>query len=449
MPGWEDSVDANYESRTTFRAGLLFDIPFSSRFSFQPALMFANKGREYTGPGNGSHTGVSRTQILNYLDVPLNLVVKFPLGDNSNFIIGAGPYVGLLLSANEKLADGTRIEDVERGDGPGQYKGFDVGWNALAGAEFGRFFITANYSAGLNDFYQPVNYEANYRNRTIGGTIGFFLNSGKPRVRDADNDGIIDAEDECPNEPGTAVTKGCPDRDGDGIADKNDNCPDQAGTTKYNGCPIPDTDKDGINDELDKCPNEAGTAKYEGCPVPDTDKDGVNDELDRCPNEAGPASNNGCPVPVADADRDGIPDTEDNCPNLAGTRENNGCPELSSKLSERTTSSGRRISFTNTTGSTLSANDKKALADVVAVLNENPDLKLTVNAHTAAGGNEESNVTLTQNRADAVKTYLVSQGISADRITTQGLGSSQPISSGTTATEKAKNRRVELTLSYN
>ena len=77
-------------------------------------------------------------------------------------------------------------------------------------------------------------------------------------------------------------------------------------------------------------------------------------------------------------------------------------------------------------------------------MNENPDLRLTVNAHTVSGGDEDANMQNTQARADAVKAYLVEKGISADRITTQGFGSSQPIASGTSS----RNRRVELTLGY-
>jgi OOP family OmpA-OmpF porin len=116
-----------------------------------------------------------------------------------------------------------------------------------------------------------------------------------PVVLDRDNDGILDADDKCPDVPGIAALQGCPDRDGDGIADGDDKCPDVAGTAKYQGCPIPDTDADGINDELDKCPTEKGFARYQGCPIPDTDKDGVNDEEDKCPSRPGPASNQGCP----------------------------------------------------------------------------------------------------------------------------------------------------------
>ena len=56
-----------------------------------------------------------------------------------------------------------------------------------------------------------------------------------------------------------------------------------------------DADNDGIIDSNDKCPNVPGVAKYNGCPIPDTDGDGINDEEDQCPKSPGRRTNNGCP----------------------------------------------------------------------------------------------------------------------------------------------------------
>jgi len=61
------------------------------------------------------------------------------------------------------------------------------------------------------------------------------------------------------------------DTDGDGIIDAEDKCPETPGTEEYNGCPPPkpkDTDGDGVPDAEDECPKTAGTAKYNGCPAP-------------------------------------------------------------------------------------------------------------------------------------------------------------------------------------
>ena len=436
--------DASYEnnSRTGIHAGFLLDVPFSSRFSFQPAAMYSQKGAKFESPT------LKTWQYVNYIDIPLNLVFKAPLGGNSKFLLGAGPYVAFLIGGKEKSQSGsitTEVDNLPRGNGAGQYQGFNYGWNALAGVEFGRVFITANYSHGLNEFYQTATHQSPLKLQTIGGTIGIFLNRGVPKVKDRDKDGILDAVDECPDEAGTALTKGCPDRDADGIADKNDQCPDVSGTAKYNGCPIPDTDKDGINDENDKCPTVAGIAKYNGCPIPDTDNDGINDEEDKCPNVPGIARLQGCPIP--DSDNDGINDEEDNCPSRPGTRENNGCPEINGKLIDRVNTSARSIQFTSNNSAVLGATAKKVLNDVATIMKEDPDLKLSIEAHTSPGGKEETNMKVSQARAEAVKAYLEQQGVEADRMQVQGFGSTQPINSGTTAADKAKNRRVELKLS--
>ncbi len=63
------------------------------------------------------------------------------------------------------------------------------------------------------------------------------------------------------------IVQPCPDTDNDGILDANDNCPNQAGTSQHNGCP--DTDGDGIPDIDDDCPNEHGHPENDGCPLPD------------------------------------------------------------------------------------------------------------------------------------------------------------------------------------
>ncbi len=229
---------------------------------------------------------------------------------------------------------------------------------------------------------------------------------------DRDGDGVIDAEDKCPDVKGLASLQGCPDRDGDGIADADDKCPDVAGLAKYNGCPIPDTDGDGINDEQDKCPTEKGVARYQGCPIPDKDQDGVNDEEDKCPNEAGPASNFGCPV-IAQAVIDKI--------NYAA----------------------KNIFFA--TGSAkLLPKSFKSLNEVVKILSGDQTLKLDIDGHTDTQGKPDKNQTLSENRANSVKTYLTGKGVDASRLFAAGHGQDIPVADNKTAAGRAKNRRVEM-----
>ncbi len=90
------------------------------------------------------------------------------------------------------------------------------------------------------------------------------------------------------------------DRDLDKLLDKDDACPDEAGTAsrdpKLNGCPARDRDGDGIRDDEDFCADRAGIPyedpKANGCP--DTDNDGMPDPIDQCKTEPGGAPT-GCP----------------------------------------------------------------------------------------------------------------------------------------------------------
>jgi OmpA-OmpF porin, OOP family len=235
------------------------------------------------------------------------------------------------------------------------------------------------------------------------------------------------------------------DTDGDGITDDKDKCPTVKGVAKYEGCPVPDTDKDGINDEEDKCPTVPGLARYQGCPIPDTDKDGINDEEDKCPTVPGVARYQGCPVP--DTDGDGINDEEDKCPTVAGIRENQGCPAIPEEIKKKVDIAAKNILFV--TGSyKLAASSNKGLNEVAKIMTDNPEMKLAIDGHTDNVGAEDKNQILSDNRAAAVKAYLVKKGIDESRISATGHGEMEPIADNKTAAGRQKNRRSELKLSY-
>jgi OOP family OmpA-OmpF porin len=70
--------------------------------------------------------------------------------------------------------------------------------------------------------------------------------------------------------------------------------------------------------------------------------------------------------------------------------------------------------------------------------------QITVTGHTDSAGSKQLNETLSERRADAVKSYLVSKGLSGDRIVTKGAGDAQPVASNKTAAGRAQNRRVDI-----
>jgi outer membrane protein OmpA-like peptidoglycan-associated protein len=81
---------------------------------------------------------------------------------------------------------------------------------------------------------------------------------------------------------------------------------------------------------------------------------------------------------------------------------------------------------------------------LATMLLEKPDYKLSIRGHTDNVGNAESNLTLSINRAENVKSYLMQKGIMVDRIVADGFGMEQPIADNKTAEGRAKNRRVEF-----
>lgn len=81
---------------------------------------------------------------------------------------------------------------------------------------------------------------------------------------------------------------------------------------------------------------------------------------------------------------------------------------------------------------------------IVNVLKSNPDIKFEIDGHTDNSGTAAHNLTLSQQRADAVKAQLISMGIDASRLTTKGFGDTKPISTNDTPEGKANNRRVEF-----
>jgi OOP family OmpA-OmpF porin len=87
---------------------------------------------------------------------------------------------------------------------------------------------------------------------------------------------------------------------------------------------------------------------------------------------------------------------------------------------------------------------RDVLAGVVKTLENNPSVRVVVEGHTDSVGSDRYNLKLSERRAEAVKAYLVRQGIDASRIATRGLGKSKPQASNATAEGRAKNRRAEI-----
>jgi outer membrane protein OmpA-like peptidoglycan-associated protein len=206
-----------------------------------------------------------------------------------------------------------------------------------------------------------------------------------------------------------------------------------------------DSDGDGVPDVDDLCPDVPGPAEHRGCPVfTDRDGDGVSDDIDRCPELPGPKENFGCPWPDRDADR--VADKDDRCPDEPGPPENHGCPRRETLIVVRRDriELKQQIHFQPNRARIL--RDSYEVLDEVAEAIRNAPVAVRIEGHTDNVGKRKENVTLSQARADAVKEYLIREGVEEKHLTAVGYGPKRPIASNSNRAGRKLNRRVEFRL---
>jgi outer membrane protein OmpA-like peptidoglycan-associated protein len=180
-----------------------------------------------------------------------------------------------------------------------------------------------------------------------------------------------------------------------------------------------DADGDGLPDFADRCPARAedhdGFQDDDGCPEDDNDRDGVADDADECPDEPGDRASDGCPAGDASYEGDHIV--------IRG-----------------------KIQF-ETGSAKLKAQSGRLLDQVAAILRAHPEIRrVRVDGHTDSVGSAASNEQLSLRRSDAVREALISRGVEPGRLSSRGYGQSRPIAPNKTRAGRAKNRRVEFTI---
>ena len=293
---------------------------------------------------------------------------------------------------------------------------------------------------------------------------------------DNDEDGIVDMDDKCPAEPEDLDKyqdeDGCPDYDNDGdrISDKKDKCPLQAedfnGYQDDDGCPDgkADADKDGVPDFQDKCPavpeDPDGFQDMDGCPDLDNDKDSIADNVDRCPNAAevynGFEDTDGCPdqkalepiiiervVERIVEKRDTVVQVQVQKDTVLQVRKDTVLVEKVIEIEKKATIVLHGVNFA--TGSAeLTPESFLNLEEVSNTLKKSPNIVIEIRGHTDDKGSEMKNKEVSQQRAESVVRYLVSQGTPPAQLKATGYGSKMPIASNKTAAGREKNRRIEM-----
>ncbi len=275
-----------------------------------------------------------------------------------------------------------------------------------------------NMHSRYNDSYSGIAFS---EEALLG--LAFTLGAPKPAPPkvappppDQDRDTVPDAIDKCPTEP-ALTADGCPpDTDGDGVADPQDECPREPGPAPR-GCPELDADGDNVPLPCDRCPEEAGK-EPDGCPVRDADGDGVLDDVDKCPNE---------------------PETQN------GYEDDDGCPDEIPKEVKAFTGTIKGIQF-DQGKATIRPNSIPTLKAATEVLQRFGSIRIEVSGHTSSEGDPAFNQKLSEDRAAAVREWLVEQGIAPTRITSRGAGSDEPVADNGTEAGRRQNRRIEFTI---
>ena len=305
--------------------------------------------------------------------------------------------------------------------------------------------LNENFGAGLKYFITDslalrgdvryillFNEKWNNMEYTFGLT---YLFGGKARaarteavVRDSDQDGVIDGDDECPGTPsGVQVDKG--------------------------GCPV-DSDRDGVADYLDKCPGTPTGVQVnkDGCPV-DSDRDGVADYLDKCPGTpAGEqVDKDGCPPLIeekqaAQAQPEVIEAPVVPPPVVAPPPPAPVVAPVVKKMPKEKEAIALEVEF-DTNKAIVKKKYHNKIKAVADFMKEYSETKATIEGHTDNVGKVSANVRLSQARADSIRQYLIDNfGIDGSRLTAIGYGPKKPIASNATKAGKQKNRRVEAVI---
>lgn len=179
---------------TSFHAGIGLDIPLSDGLSLQPGLLLTGKGAKTQFGQTTDATYWKATSNPLYVELPLNLVGKIALSEYTKIYLGAGGYAAAGVGGkNERegkilgstfnsesdiiFSDDDPTTSAEENAGYGKLKRFDYGLNALAGLEFNKFTIGANYGYGLAKINSNTNNNANDegKHRVFSISLGIKL----------------------------------------------------------------------------------------------------------------------------------------------------------------------------------------------------------------------------------------------------------------------------------
>ena len=297
-------------------------------------------------------------------------------------------------------------------------KGHESGPGAIAGFRFGlgrhlsvRVDGNVDFMGVTGDPNLLLNHAPDSTDQHWGFSAGLawmFGNTGA--VGDADHDGVKDNVDQCPDTPrGVKVVK-------------------------ETGCPP--VNQDSIN---------AAKAAAEAAAAAKAREDSIA-AAERARADSIAAAERARADSIAAAERAAAQAARDSAAMAAGLSAAQ-IQALRDSLAKLTSANAKvtlpGVNFATGTA-TLTQSSRFILDEVAATLNDNPTINVEVSGHTDNTGGRKLNERLSQQRADAVRNYLVSKGVSGDRMTAKGYAWDRPVASNATRAGRALNRRTEL-----
>ncbi|MDB4986629.1 MAG: OmpA-like Outer rane domain protein [Myxococcaceae bacterium] len=149
-----------------------------------------------------------------------------------------------------------------------------------------------------------------------------------------------------------------------------------------------------------------------------------------------------------DRDRDGVPDSVDRCPEVTGTTEGFGCPVYERVVVQPDKLELKEHIYFAWGSAELDSASHPVLDDVVQALKDHKAALVQLEGHADSTGTDGLNQPLSERRAEAVKSYLVSHGVESERLISKGFSSSVPTANNKTVQGREDNRRVEFVVHF-
>ncbi len=412
-------------------------VPVDARVIIEPLkegkvtpFFFGGLGMMRFNPVNKNNVPLPRNTLKEYSKT----TVVVPLGAGAQYFITSNTAVELAGSYNMILSD--NVDDIKVGSNDAywtiglnlfafvQSMNDDLDGDGLKNDEekqIGTDPLNPDTDGeGLRDGEEVMTYKTNPLNPDTDGDelndkVEIFTYKTNPNNKDSDNDKLTDGAEvlRILTNPLKA------DTDGDGLIDGDE-------VLTYHTNPLKvDTDGDTLGDGEE-------VLKYKTDPLKvDTDGDGLSDSDELLKYQTNPL--------VVDTDAGGMEDGKEITAGLNPLDPSDDVPII--KVGERIILEG--VNFQ--TGKTTLLPSAKIILDQVAMsLLANQTAEVAIHGHTDNVGGAKSNMKLSVGRAEAVKDYIVSKGVTASRITTKGFGFTKPIGDNSKPEGRAKNRRIEF-----